>query len=111
MTVVDPTPASHAFWAESGDSDGRLVLRLAGELDSEAAPDLHHLIESLSIEGDTVLELDRLTFIDSSGLGCLLRLQQRVADAGGFLEAHGARPQVRHAIQMVQLHRVMALLQ
>ncbi|HJR25531.1 MAG TPA: STAS domain-containing protein [Acidimicrobiales bacterium] len=111
MTVVDPTPASHAFGVELGQFDGRLVLRLCGDLDSQSAPELRDLIDELAIDGDTVLDLEELTFIDSSGLGCLFRLQQRVADAGGLVEAHGACPQVRHAIQMVQLNRVMAVLQ
>ena len=110
MTVVDPPPASRAFGVDVGQVGGRLVLRLRGELDSESAPELHRLVDDLLVAGDTVLELTDLTFVDSSGLGCLFRLQQRVADAGGLVEAHGACPQVRHAIQMVQLNRVMALL-
>jgi anti-anti-sigma factor len=57
-----------------------------------------------------VIDLSRVTFIDSSGLGCLFRLQQRVADAGGIVTARGACPSVRRAIQMVQLNRSMALL-
>jgi anti-anti-sigma factor len=103
-------PASHGFVLEATTSDGHLVLRLAGELDSEAAPDLRHRIDQLPLDGDAVLDLRDLTFIDSSGLGCLFRLQQRVADAGGLLEAHGAQAPVRQAMQMVQLNRVIALL-
>ena len=110
MTVVGPSPASHAFSVEADQRDGRLVLRMVGELDSVSAPDLRRLVDELPITGDTVLDLAELTFVDSSGLGCFFRLQQRVADAGGLLEAHGACPPVRHAIQMVQLNRVMALL-
>jgi N-acetylglucosaminyldiphosphoundecaprenol N-acetyl-beta-D-mannosaminyltransferase len=103
-------PASHGFDLEAHTSDGRLVLRLAGELDSEAAPELRRRFDQLEVDGDAVLDLTDLTFIDSSGLGCLFRLQQRVADTGGLLEAHGAQPPVRQAMQMVQLNRVIALL-
>ena len=110
MTVAEPPTASGAFAVECSQDGGRLVLRLAGDLDSDSAPELHHLVEELDFAGDTVLDLTRLTFVDSSGLGCLFRLQQRVADAGGVLEAHGACPQVRGAIQLVQLNRVMAVL-
>ena len=111
MTIAEPPTASGAFGVETTEDDGRLVLRLAGDLDSQTAPALHRLVEELEVPGDTVLDLTGLTFVDSSGLGCLFRLQQRVADAGGVLEAHGACPQVRGAIQLVQLNRVMALLE
>ena len=110
MTVAEPPTASGAFAVDCREDDGRLVLRLAGDLDSDAAAELRHVVEELEVHGDTVLDLTELTFVDSSGLGCLFRLQQRVADAGGLLEAHGACPQVRGAIQLVQLNRVMAVL-
>ena len=110
MTVAEPPTAPGPFAVECAELDGRLLLRLAGELDSDAAVELHRVVDELAVPGDTVLDLSHLTFVDSSGLGCLFRLQQRVADAGGLLEAHGACPQVRAAIQLVQLNRVMALL-
>jgi anti-anti-sigma factor len=110
VTVTEPPTSSHAFGVEIDQVGGRLVLKMRGELDSDSAPELHRLVDDLLLPGDTVLDLADLTFVDSTGLGCLFRLQQRVADAGGLLEAHGACPQVKHAIQMVQLNRVMALL-
>jgi anti-anti-sigma factor len=110
VTVAEPPTTSGAFTVDLEEADGRLVLRLAGDLDSDAAPELHRVVDELPDPSDTVLDLSGLTFVDSSGLGCLFRLQQRVADAGGILEAHGASPQVRGAMQLVQLNRVMALL-
>jgi anti-anti-sigma factor len=110
VTLMGSAPTSHGFALAADSAGGHLVLRFAGELDSEAAPELRHRIDQLEVAGDTVLDLSALAFIDSSGLGCLYRLQQRVADAGGLLEVHGAQPAVRQAIQMVQLNRVVALL-
>ena len=110
MTVTDPSPASHAFGVRTDEVDGRVVLRLAGELTSEVVPDLRTQLDHLDVRGDVVLDLEGLTFVDSSGLGCIYRLQQRVADAGGLLEARNVCPHVRHAMQLVQLNRVIAVL-
>ena len=109
MTVIDPL-APHLLQVDAQRIDGQMVLHLGGELDSVTVPKLRRLVDGLEVEGDVLLDLSQLSFVDSMGLGCLFRLQQRVADAGGLLVARGACPPVRHAIQMVQLNRVMALL-
>jgi anti-sigma B factor antagonist len=100
---------SEGFGLELRMVDGCLTMVLAGSLDASSAPQLRAAIEGLG-DGDLMLDLSELTFLDSSGLGCLFRLQQRVADGGGLLAARGACTSVRRTIQMVQLNRVMALL-
>jgi anti-sigma B factor antagonist len=53
--------------------------------------------------GDVVLQLDQLQFIDSSGLGALLRLMQAARTKGGDLKLSGVPPQVRKILQMTHL--------
>ena len=54
-----------------GDADGVYVLE--GELDLMTARDLDEIV-SHDARGDLVLDIERLTFIDSSGLRTLIRL-------------------------------------
>ena len=70
---------------ELTDLDGRLGLRVAGELDSHTAPDLEARLGQLPSEGDITLDLADLTFIDSSGLRVLVAQHQRLEDAGHAL--------------------------
>jgi len=96
---------------ELGPSDEGTVLRLRGELDASTVPDLWRRIDELDATASTtVLDLADLEFVDSSGIGLLFRLQQRVADGGGMVVARGPSPQVRRLMEMTQLSRVIAVL-
>jgi anti-sigma B factor antagonist len=65
-------------------SSGTAVVRLAGELDLGSAPTLADALRSLEQPCDRViLDLSRLTFIDSSGLRLALT-EHRRAEADGF---------------------------
>jgi anti-sigma B factor antagonist len=63
--------------------DGTVVVRLRGELDLAAAPELQRELLGILEQSCTglVLDLGDLTFLDSSGLGALYRTR-RAADEG-----------------------------
>ncbi|MET8448261.1 STAS domain-containing protein [Streptomyces sp. NPDC005209] len=80
---------------------GRIVMTMAGELDlttcSQAAP----VIASLAIAGqDLTLDMTRVTFMDASGLGMLMRLRQWVVAGGGVVELRGVQPQVWRVLEL-----------
>jgi anti-anti-sigma factor len=66
------------------DSEGNAPaeLTLAGELDAHAAGQLDEAIDSALGAGAVglVIDLDGVTFIDSSGLRSLIRARQRLGD-------------------------------
>jgi len=66
------------------------MVRPDGELDIATAPRLRSFVEGLWAEGvdDVFLDLSKLEFIDSRGLGVLVELQ-RAARAGGKRLAMG----------------------
>ena len=58
-------------------------LVLAGELDAHTAPLLaEHLAELPAGDGDVVLDISRVEFMDSSGLRVVIDAHQRALDAG-----------------------------
>jgi len=68
--------------------DARAVLILSGELDLATAGALHEAVaEQLATGGvgELVLDLAKVSFLDSSGLGALLRIRGEVLAAGGNL--------------------------
>ena len=53
--------------------------------------------------GDVVLQLDQLEFVDSSGLGALMRLMQSARLKGGDLKLSGVPPRIRKTLEMTSL--------
>ena len=87
------------FSVEVEASDGATVLRLAGELDLYTAPRLSaELAAVVGSDGDVVLDVQELGFLDSTGLGEIARLHRQ-------LSAEGRRVVVRRPTAMV--HRVL----
>jgi len=52
---------------------------------------------------DIVLELDQVGFVDSSGLGALVRLMQTARSKGGDVKLSGMRPPIRKTFEMTNL--------
>jgi anti-sigma B factor antagonist len=53
--------------------------------------------------GDVVLQLDRVEFIDSSGLGALMRLLQAARSRHGDLKLCGVPPNIRKTLDLTHL--------
>jgi anti-sigma B factor antagonist len=69
---------------ETEVTDGLVRVALKGELDLSTVNKVEEEIESLEAGGAKliVLDLSRLTFLDSTGLRCLVTADQRARDAG-----------------------------
>jgi anti-sigma B factor antagonist len=53
--------------------------------------------------GDVVLQLDLVEFVDSSGLGAIVRLMQAARSKGGDLKLSGVPPRMRKTLEMTSL--------
>ena len=75
---------------------GAVIAAVAGEIDiSTVAPLRERLYELAANGGTLIVDLNRVTFIDSTGLGALVGTARRVAEHGGSLYAVCAQPQPR----------------
>src|ERR1700693_1568761 len=66
-----------------------------------------HSQVGVSIEkyGDVVLQLDQVDFVDSSGLGALVRLMRAARTKGGDLTLSGVQPRI---LKMLQLKNTLS---
>lgn len=71
----------------------------AGELKRDMAP-------ILEANARLVIDLTRLRFVDSSGLGAMLSCLRHVSAKGGDLKLCGLSRQVRAAFELVRMHRI-----
>jgi len=75
------------FTVEIDDAEGdSVVIRVKGELDMAATPDLTEAIVGAKDRGRIALDLSGVTFLDSSAIGALVASGREVSDAGGRLE-------------------------
>jgi anti-sigma B factor antagonist len=59
--------------------------------------------DSLAQHADVVLQLERVEFVDSSGLGALVRLVQAARAKGGDLKLSGVPQMLRRSLEMTNL--------
>lgn len=73
-----------SFRVTTEDSDGRLVLRIAGELDMAAAPKVSEALAARAAKRyrAVVVDLTDLEFIDSSGIRMLCRAAEAARNRG-----------------------------
>jgi anti-anti-sigma factor len=99
-----------AEFATSTGPDGSLALAVAGELDISGVD------EFLARAGDLVesgadpvdLDLGGVTFIDSSGLGALVRLQKTVTSTGRRLQLVNVPRPVSRILELTGLSDLFA---
>ena len=77
------------------------------ELDASNASELKRDIAPL-LQANTkvVLDLSRVRFMDSSGLGAMLSCLRQLTARKGDLKLCGLSKQVRSAFELVRLHRI-----
>jgi anti-sigma B factor antagonist len=94
-----------------GDFDGHAVVALCGELDLFDAPDVaSHLIAAVAAYGPSVIvDLAELKFIDSCGLGLLVRVLRWTRESGGDLSLAAPQRQVRQVLRTTGLIDVFSV--
>lgn len=77
------------------------------ELDASNAPEFKRDIAPvLQSTTKLVLDLSRLRFVDSSGLGAMLSCLRQLSAKNGDLKLFGMTKQVRAAFELVRMHRI-----
>jgi anti-sigma B factor antagonist len=85
------------------DRDGATV-RLAGELDLSTSRSVDLELERITAEGrPIVVDLQRLDFIDSVGIGLFVGWQHRLGATAGALRIRGASGQVLQVFKVTAM--------
>ena len=89
---------------------GVVIAAVTGEIDISTVPQLQVRLFELADSGGTlIVDLNRVTFIDSAGLGALVGAARRTAEHGGSLHAVCARPQPRKLLWLTGVDRRIPL--
>ena len=87
------------------------VLYLEGSLTVASAQDVFAQIASLLEEGETrfLLQMSAVEFIDSTGLGTVVRLSKRVREAKGKLSLAEPQPKIREMFDLTRLDKILPI--
>ncbi|CAN5437444.1 anti-sigma factor antagonist BldG [soil metagenome] len=93
---------------ERGDAS---VLAVSGEVDVATVPRLREQLHSLVAQGSPriVVDLERVDFLDSTGLGVLVGALKRVRANGGELALVCTSSRIRKVFEVTGLTKVFSL--
>ncbi|KUJ36825.1 STAS domain-containing protein [Streptomyces sp. NPDC093228] len=85
------------------------VVILTGEVDLALAPALREIVDALIADGRAriVLDLEDVSFMDSSALGVLVYAMRQAEALGGALRLAGPCEQVRRMLELTGLDTVV----
>ena len=87
----------------------KLTAHLIGELDHHAAADLRQKIDAAVLAcrpRRLVVDLSRLTFMDSSGIGLIMGRYRLMQSVDGDLRLQGASPRMERMIRLAGLDKL-----
>lgn len=90
--------------------ENTLLVRPSGELDLGVADYLRNTLEETLDRGQArnlVVNLAKVSFIDSSGLGVLLGRYKRLSKSGGKVFIVSPQPHVRKVLELSGIFRIM----
>lgn len=87
------------------------VLAVAGEIDVYTAPQLRERLVGLAEpgDGDAVVDLSEVTFVDSTGLGVLVGGLKRFREAGHDMALVVTQPQILKVFEITGLTSVFSI--
>jgi anti-sigma B factor antagonist len=102
--VIEPTfeVAEYGRWA---------VMRVTGEIDMATAPRLRQHVQTVTARNPAglVLDLDRVDFIDSTGLGVMVGAAKRMRMIDGGFRIVCSQTHLNHLFKITRLNEVFDL--
>ena len=90
--------------------NGNLVVGLAGEIDLDRAPEARRLLlDCVKRRQDVLVDLSRVTYIDSSGIASLVEALQWAKSRGTDLCLVAVSPQALRVFELARLDKVFAI--
>ncbi|WP_197285334.1 MULTISPECIES: STAS domain-containing protein [Planktothricoides] len=86
------------------------IIRLTGLLDAFSEATFSKVLGDLIKEGpnQVILDLSKIEFLDSSGLGALVKIAKEAQNAGGSFQIV-ANPRVTQTVKLVRLEKFLSL--
>ena len=110
MTERKPGAEKEKLSFEQKDLEkGYTLLSLIGELDMWSLPQAKERVGELIAQNKVkmVLDLEKMNYIDSSGLGFFIGTLKKLKDAGGELMLINLNAYIYHIFKLIQLQHII----
>ena len=96
--------------AETTHSPDRDVVRLQGNVDLEHSPEVRkRLLGAVAGKGHVLVDLSEVTYIDSSGIACLVEALQTARGHGADLSLVSVSMQAMRVLELARLDMVFPI--
>jgi anti-sigma B factor antagonist len=87
------------------------VLPLEGEIDLHVSPEVAETLRTMIAKKPKVVVVDlaKVTYLDSSGLAVLIEGMQKVQEYGGKFAVAGVQESVQHILEIARLDQVFQI--
>ena len=93
---------------KSFEQDGVTVIQVSGEINISSSPELRKLLEKEQ-KKKMVIDFEKVTYIDSSGLATLVEVLKRSKTQGGFLGLAALSDKVKSLFEITKLDKLFSI--
>ena len=99
------------FSATVANDPRGMLLRLSGKLEYEAVGDFERAADQLAASKPpfAVLDATQLTFMNSAGIGAVIKLHRRLQGTGGELRVAALTPDMLRMLKLCYFDRVLKI--
>lgn len=90
------------------EQSGVTILQVAGEINISSSPDLKKAFEK-NTGKRVVVDLEKVSYIDSSGLATLVEMLKKIKNQGGSLGLAGMSDKVKSLFEITKLDKLFLL--
>jgi len=96
--------------AQVREESGRFVVELGGEIDLDRAPEVRGvLLDCIKGGRDVLVDLSRVSYIDSSGIASLVEALQSAGKRGSALGLVSISPMALRVFELARLDKVFTI--
>ena len=90
---------------------GLMVCYVSGEVDINQSPDIKRDFDKLisKKEPKIVIDLSKVTYVDSSGLATLVEILKKMKQYGGRMKLAGLSPKVKSLFEITKLDKLFEI--
>jgi len=92
--------------------NGLMVCRIDGEIDINTAPDIKRAFDRLvsKKEPKIIINLSRVTYVDSSGLATLVEVLKNMRAYGGRMKLTNMAPKIKSLFEITKLEKLFEIM-
>ena len=92
--------------------NGLMICRVDGDIDINCSPDLKKIFDKLISQKTPkiVIEMTKVTYVDSSGLATLVGILKNMRSYGGKMRLAGMSPKIKSLFEITKLDKLFEIM-